>query len=506
MIVLLLAAIPAAAKTVEYDICIYSGTPAGIGAAITAAESGSKVILIEPTKHVGGMISNGLCHTDFRTFEGFTGTYFKHTQEVLEYYRKKYGPDSPQAKGSFRGTHAEPHVNRIVFERVLERNGIDIHYQAKLIKVNTLKNRSIKSLEIEMPGSRTKILAKAYIDCSYEGDLMAMAGVPYRIGREAKATYGESVAPDKADQQVQGYNFRLTMTKQDDIKVMPSKPAGYMRELFLDLLPLLESGKIKKIFCAWNGGMYKAQEPALPNEKYDINDVSHAAVRLSLPSINNAWPDGDAPTREKLFAEHLLHNIGMLYFLQNDDAVPEKFQEEARRWGLCKDEFIDSNHIPEQLYVREARRMHGMYTFTQRDVEQAPDDARAVFHADAIAMGDYGPNCHGTDHKGSRFGGRHTGEFYVAPPAYQVPYGSIVPKKHPNLLVPVALSASHVGFCALRLEPIWMALGRGCRCDSAYRPYRWHASASHPSTTHPAKASQARCRHSLRERCASRPP
>jgi FAD dependent oxidoreductase len=183
-------------------------------------------------------------------------------------------------------------------------------------------------------------------------------------------------------------------------------------------------------------------------------------VRLSLPGKNLGWPDGDAATRQAIFAEHLRDNVGLLFFLQNDFAVPAKFRDEAREWGWCRDEFTETGGLPPQLYVREARRMQGVRIFTQRDSEHAPDDARAVLHRDVIAMGDYGNNCHGTAREGTRFVGKHAGEFYNPVPPYQIPYGTLLPREVDNLLVPVAASSSHVGFCALRLEPIWMSLGQ----------------------------------------------
>jgi hypothetical protein len=300
-----------------------------------------------------------------------------------------------------------------------------------------------------------------FIDGSYEGDLMAMAKVTYRFGREGRDEHGESLAPEKADRRVQGYNFRFTMTQVEANRVPPLRPPGYDRADFVEVVPLLTGGKIKTVFCRWSGGMYKAQKPLLPNGKYDINDVSHGLVRLSLPQVNDAWPDGDAATRRRIFDEHLRHNAGLFYFLQTDSAVPDEFRKEARRWGFCRDEFTESNHLPEQLYVREARRMVGAYVFTEHDTDYAEGDARSVLRVDAIAMGDYGPNCHGTDHEGPRFGGKHTGEFYKPVAPYQIPYGALVPRggECANLLSPVAMSASHVGFCALRLEPIWMSLG-----------------------------------------------
>jgi hypothetical protein len=149
-----------------------------------------------------------------------------------------------------------------------------------------------------------------------------------------------------------------------------------------------------------------------------------------------------------------------LYFLQNDKRVPANYAEEARTWGLCNDEFVKTEHVPEQLYVREARRMVGQYVFTEHDSDQAQGDARSVLRTDSIAVGDYGNNCHGTSHVGPPIGGHHEGEFYKTVAPYQIPYGVIVPKSCDNLLVPVACSATHVGFCALRLEPIWTSLGQ----------------------------------------------
>jgi hypothetical protein len=151
-----------------------------------------------------------------------------------------------------------------------------------------------------------------------------------------------------------------------------------------------------------------------------------------------------------------------LYFLQNDPAVPEQYRQEAREWGWCRDEFVETGHLPPQLYVREARRMVGRHVFTEHDTDHAPGDSRSVLRPDAIASGDYGPNCHGTSHEGPRFGGEHVGEFYKPAPPYQIPFGVLLPRVEDceNLLVPVACSASHVGFCALRLEPIWTALGQ----------------------------------------------
>jgi hypothetical protein len=459
-----------AAEDLTADVAIYGGTPAGIAAALAAGRSGKQVLLIEPYSWVGGLVSNGLTHTDYHAYEGLSGTFLDFTRRVQAFYADRYGQDSQQVRDTHRGTHAEPRVNRLVFERML----------AEVPTIRVLTRHVLRRAQAGGPSATTAatlraitvlgpdqqavtVTALVYIDASYEGDLMALAGETWCVGREGRAQYGESLAPEKADGQLQAYNFRLTFTNVADNRVAIPEPAGYRREDFIDILPLLEQGAFKAVFTAKSGrdtGIYKAQFPQLPNGKFDVNDVSHSAARLSMPGANLAWPDGDAASRARIFAEHLRYNLGLLHFLQTDAAVPARWQEEARQYGLCRDEFPTNGHLPEQLYVREARRMVGQHVFSEGDMDQAPGDQRCVLRTDSIATGEYGPNCHGTAHEGPLFGGKHTGEFYQVVMPYQIPYGVMVPRKTGNLLVPVAVSASHVGFCALRLEPIWMSLGQ----------------------------------------------
>jgi hypothetical protein len=463
--VLGLAAGDATAALQRYDVVIYGGTPGGVATALAAAQLGQRVALIEPMRHVGGLLTSGLSHTDYHAYEGLTGTFLAFSRRVEDYYRRQYGPDSPQVKDCFRGTPGEPHVNERVLEQMLAG-----HRRLKVFKELTLKSvqrapgrEGRQRLEqvtfLDPAGRRETFAAQIFVDGTYEGDLMAMAGVAYRVGREGRDEFGESLAPEQGDRQVQAYNFRFIMTTNAANRVTPTAPPGYQREDFLGVLPLL-GNPIKKVFGYPSGCVVKAHEPALPNAKHDINDVSRGLIRFSMPGVSYDWPEGDAATRARIFAEHLRYNAGLIYFLQNDEAVPATFREEARRWGWCRDEFTDNGHLPWQLYVREARRMQGLHIFTQRDTAQSPGDARAVLRTDAIAIGEYGHNCHGTGHEGPFFGGKHTGEFYLPVPPYQIAYGTLVPREIENLLVPVAVSSSHVGFCALRLEPIWMSLGQ----------------------------------------------
>ena len=472
----------------EPDLLVYGATPAGIAAALAAAEDGEKVLLVEPTDRIGGMLTNGLSHTDFCTFESITGTFLDFTKRIETHYRETFGPDAPQTK-NFRGTHAEPKVNQLVLEKMLAAQPrITLWRSRTLDAVKCSTDGDSRSVEIAVfadeKNHRDQVSPRFFIDATYEGDLIAAAGVRYRVGREARGEFDEPLAPPRADSQVQAYNFRLTMTREPENRVAPKPPHGYKREDFTGILPLLKNRKIDRVFGMDGSVIFRAQEPPLPNGKYDVNDKPGALVRLSLPGANDAWPDGEGGSairsspledplsvppfsrlglafpRQRIFDEHLRWNIGLLYFLQNDTAVPAKFRDEAREWGWCRDEFTDNGHLPGQLYVREARRMIGKYVFSEKDTDYADGDARAVLHTDAIAVGDYGPNCHGTAHEGTRLSGKHSGEFFKPVPPYQIPFGVLVPRDVDNLLVPGACSATHVGFCALRLEPIWTSLGQ----------------------------------------------
>lgn len=452
------------------DVLVFGGTPAGIAAALGAAADGCSVMLVEPTHRIGGLVTSGLSHSDFHSRESLSGAFLDFARRVEAHYSDTYGPDSQQVTDCFGGTFGEPKVNLLVFEQMLsEYPGITILQNHQLVAVHVsgsedgsvAPRRSIRSVTInDQQNKRQTVLCRIAIDASYEGDLMAMAGVAWRVGREGRDEYREPLAPEVADEQLQAYNFRFIMTKDPGNRITPTAPAGYRREDFLGVLDALNSGEIHQIFDYPSHCIFKAQTPPLPNKKYDINDVSRNAVRLSLPGMNTEWPNGSMEQRQTIFSEHLRDQAGLLYFLQNDDTVPEKFRKQSQEWGWCRDEFEETRHLPPQLYVREARRMIGMHVYIQQDSEHAVNDARAILHMDSIAMADYGNNCHGTHHEGPRFGGRHTGEFYNPVPPYQIPYAVLVPRDVANLLVPVATSSSHIGFCALRLEPVWMSLGQ----------------------------------------------
>ena len=466
------AAVPAGgAEHRSSDVVIYGATPAGIAAAVAAAAADRSVVLVEPTARIGGMVTHGLSHTDFHSFEAINGPFLRFSQRVVDHYAKTYGGDSQQVRDCWRGTHGEPSVNLLVFEQMLaELPSVTVLTNHRLVAA-TVQHDRVTAVRFAVPDAgELTISPRVVIDASYEGDLLAAAGVPFRVGREARDEYGESLAPATADDALQGYNFRLCMTQQPENRLAVPVPEGYRREDYAAVIPLVEAGKFSSAF-GYPGSrfMLKAHLPGLPNGKRDINDVSKGLVRLSLPGRNRDYPEADLATRRRIEKEHLDWQLGLIHFVQTDPALPQAFREEAATWGLCRDEFVETNHLPAQIYVREARRMVGMHVYTEADTEYAPEDARSRLHRNAIAIGEYSHNCHGTGHAGPLIGGRHTGEFYKAVAPYQIPYGVIVPRKVQNLLAPVACSASHVGFCALRLEPIWMSLGEaaGLAADRA---------------------------------------
>jgi hypothetical protein len=453
----------------QVAVLVYGATPAGIGAALAAARGGHEVLLVDSTRRIGGLLTSGLSYSDFRSFEALTGSFLEFSRRVEAHYRDRYGDDSEQVKACFRGTHGEPRVNLRVLEQMLaEQSLIGIRRQWRLDGVETTplnhgRQSIVAASFVDGEGALHRVEARLFIDGSYEGDLIAAAGEPYHVGRESRAHYGEPMAGNEdgqADGQLQGYNFRFVMTTDPGNRVMPERPEGYRREDFTGVLPILAARRIEAVFHPGHGGIFRAHMPLMPNGKADVNDTPRAPVRLSMPDINDDWPEADHERRRELFDEHLYYHLGLLWFLQNDSEVPDDYRLPAREWGFCRDEFEDSGHVPPQLYVREGRRMTGQHVFTVHDTARDGNDVRARWHPDSIASGDYIHNCHGTGREGTRFDGRNTGEFYHRNQPFQIPYGVLLPQRSGNLLVPCAVSSSHVGFCALRLEPTWMVLGQ----------------------------------------------
>ncbi len=471
------------------DVVIYGATPAGIFAALNAAREGHSVALVEEYPHIGGLMTGGLSFTDFRSLESLSGTFNEYRFRVLDYYKKTYGPNSPQVADSYFGVNAEPKVTLLIFKQMLaEQPSIKVLTEHRLAKASVTKNKAgVSKINAATftdlaTGKPVTINGKIFIDATYEGDLAVAAGAEYRIGRESREEFCEIHAgkiftkngqivtgsTGEGDTRVQAYNFRLIMTDSAANRRMVERPANYRREEFLPIAEVFASGKVKQIFTQGKEGIFRVQP--LVNRKADINDIKNAPVRMSSLGENYAYPDGSPEVRAKIIAEHREHILGMIYFLQNDESIPLAARQEAWEWGLAKDEFTDNDgaairgaavrNFPYRLYIREARRIMGEVVFTENSTNIAPDSVRSFLEANSVAISDYSLNCHGVSPPGPLYPDMTEGDFNASPQPFQIPYGVMLPKKFENLLVPVAVSASHVGFCGIRLEPTWSALGQ----------------------------------------------
>lgn len=478
----------------SYDVVVVGATPAGIAAAVNAARQGKTVALMDEAPFVGGLLSGGLPKADFRSFEAVQGTFREFMNRVETHYAKQYGPQSAEVKLCLRGAQFEPKVARLVFEQMLkEQKNIRVFLKHRLQSAVMKpapngRNRITGIRLVTLPGLQPlELTGKVFIDATYEGDLMAAAGVPYRVGRESRREYGELYAgvvyfsdhwanggrilpgsTGEADKGVQSYNMRYVMSENPAKSIPISKPDGYKRADFQPALDYIKAGKIKSLTgkgeatpgLVWIGSQ-------LPNDKRDVNDNFHSPFTLSLPGEVDAWPEGSPAVRKRIYDRHKYHTLGLFYFLQTDSEVPEPIRAEARRYGLPNDEWPETDHFTPLLYVREGRRMVGEYVFTEHDALNAPGSIRTPLHKTSIAVGDYSLDCHAVKKPDNLHPGIPEGAFSSPTVPYQIPYEIMLPKTVDGLLVPVAVSASHVGFATLRMEPTWTALGQAAGLAAA---------------------------------------
>ncbi|MGN6213730.1 FAD-dependent oxidoreductase [Parafilimonas sp.] len=455
---------------VKPTVVIYGGTPAGISAAVAAARHGAKVILIEQTRHVGGMNTSGIgtAETEHLIEETISGI----PLEIYSRIGKAYGINKP-------AFYFESHVVEKVFVDLLAEQNVSVIYEAFVNSVNKTHN-AITS--ITLTNGKT-ISGNVFIDATYEGDLMARAGVSYTYGRESKTQYNESLAGirllDKpidvspyddsghllpgfveaknltngeASKRIINYNFRLMMSTNSDRVPFPF-PLHYDASRFITLKRLLAEKPDTKLadiidMYSWN----------YPPGKYETNNKQNAVISLGLFGGNTDYPDADYKKRQQIFQDHKDWTLGLLYFLQHDQSVPRTLHDEVNRYGLAPDEFKDNHNFPYYLYVREARRMIGSYVQTQKDIFENPKKP------DAIALGSHFVDCHHVQKVAiSQTQYINEGRIWVkVDKPYELTYRIITPKQNEctNLLVPVCVSASHVGFCSVRVEVTWMQLGQ----------------------------------------------
>lgn len=490
----------------DFDIVIVGGTPGGIMTAIAAAREGKTSVILERTQHVGGLPVNGLGATDISTRKATTGLFKEFVDRMFAYYTDKYGRDSEQMKDCSEGYHFEPKVAAIIFQEMLDEQKDKItvlkmrQFDAEPRNVILFDNK-IQEIYIlnRETGQRESYTGKVFVDATYEGDLGAAAGIPFRLGREGKDEFNEPGAgriykywrgPEaegstfQGDNAIQSYNYRLCLTNDPSNRVLPSKPTRYNREEYISLIDDVYTGRhtgaqmqtVTSEMIAENRrlvsggartqisgdvwGMAKLSSmTTLPNKKTDANNQHLALISTDLPEENWAWPTSEWAWRDR-FAERLKeYTLGLLWFAQNDKELPENFRKACREWGLAKDEYTDNDHFPRQVYVREGRRLEGEYFFTAHDALPVSPGERPPLHESSITASHYALDSHAVRKREP--GKVHLDGFLSYPTAvYTVPLGVIIPQQIDNLLIPVPVSGSHIGFSTLRMEPCWMALGQ----------------------------------------------
>lgn len=459
---------PREPREIEARVCIYGGTSGGVVAAVEAARRGLAVVLVAPEHRLGGMTSGGLGMTDIGAKEAIGGI-------AREFYQRVGARYGVEMEWRF-----EPHVAEQVFEDWLAEHDVRV-FRGEFLDEVRMAGPRVEALRTL---SGLTVRAKAFVDTSYEGDLMAAAGVSYTVGREGNARYGERlngaqlhhghqfttavdpfrVAGDPrsgllpgiesgedglrigdGDHRIQAYNFRMCLTAEARIRLPFPKPAGYRAEDHELLRRLAASG--------WDEWFEKFDP--IRGGKTDTNN--HGPVSTDLIGRNHAYPNGNYDTRERIFQEHVTHQQGMMWTLANDPAVPAALRERFAPWGLCRDEFVSTGGWPTALYVRESRRMVSDRVMTEADCRH---ERRA---ADAVALGAYNMDSHNC--RRLLVGGvlRNEGDVQEGVPGpYPISYRSIIPARGQaeNLFVPFCLSASHVAFGSIRMEPVFMELAQ----------------------------------------------
>lgn len=475
----------------DFEIVIFGATPGGLATAITAGRLGRRVAVLDQNDHIGGMTTSGLGKSDVEQKEYIGGLFREFTKRVYSYYRDKYGPDSENVKLCREGYYFEPSTaENVLNEMIGEAGDISIFLGYKLKHV-TVYDDCIKSIRTihTAEGSLHSFSGQVFVDATYEGDLYAGAGAEYRLGREGRTEFSEPHAgkifydyengkilpgsTGEGDNAIQAYTYRYCLTTDPDNSYVLSKlPENYDRNLYTGYFDDLNKGRLSapaKFHDGW--GYYPEHFDTmvrvlsvtdLPNSKVDAN-TNPRPLAFPFPEENIGYIEGNSEIRKRICDRHREISLGLIWFLQNDMEVPEKHRKMARKYNFPLDEFVDNNHFPFQLYVREGRRLKGEYTLTQHDVSSTLEHPESFSHPDTIAMGEF-PIDSFPVHKISDEN-RTVLEGYLGMLAhltspYEIPYRAMIPEKIDGLIVPVALSATHVAYCSIRMEPTWMSLGQ----------------------------------------------
>ncbi len=470
----------------DCDVVVYGATGSGVIAAIAAADEGSTVLLLEPGRYVGGMVTGGLSHTDYGDRTVIGGMAMEFYRRVAEHYQTHI----------FHWRGPEPHVGEKILKDWLRESGVTVRFKSRINSV-IKEGRIIRKVVLT---DGTEVSAKVFIDAGYEGDLMARAGVSYTWGREGRRDHNESwagrqpimqtshqidaqlnpfnndkeknvlalinprplVEIGEADKGIQSYCFRMIATNRPENMIPWPKPAHYDPAVF---------ELARRYYQARpDGGPLIHYWGTLPNDKSDINSSAGISTNL-LDGSSWDYPEANYAKRDEIWQWHKDYTLGLAYFLAHDSAVPSKVRDYMKTFGLCRDEYVDNDYFPHQLYVRVGRRMKGEYFLTQRDLM---DDTEKY---DSIGMGSYNIDVREVQRTYipiSRFPDLKYevyNEGYLSIPVeqYQIPYRSLVPKyaECQNLLVPVCVSGTHLAVASIRMEPQYMIMGQSAGVAAA---------------------------------------
>ena len=502
--------VAAAAQPREADIVIYGCTSAAVTAAVQARRMEKSVVMVCPEKHLGGLTAGGLGFTDTGNKNVIGGLSREFYRRVYQHYQKpeawrwqkreEYGNKGQGTEAVDQGLRTmwvfEPHVAERIFEDWIAEYKIPVVRNAWLDRQKGVRMQGGRIRSIRMLDGRT-FSGKMFLDATYEGDLMAAAGVDYHVGRESMQTYGEKwagvqtgvlhhrhhfgvlktpVSPyvipgdpysgvlprigtappgeyGSGDKKVQAYCFRMCLTQVPENRVPFPKPATYNPEEYALLLRIFEAG--------WRE-MFHKFDP-IPNAKTDTNN--HGPFSTDNIGRNWDYPEASYERRREIIQEHADYQQGLMYFMANDPRAPADVRAAMASWGLARDEFRDNNHWPHQLYVREARRMIGRHVMTENELlKRRPTP-------EPVGMGSYGIDSHNVQRYITAEGYvQNEGDIGVSTNGpYQIAYGSLAPKRGQaaNLLVPVCVSSSHIAYGSIRMEPVFMILGQSAATAAA---------------------------------------
>jgi hypothetical protein len=493
-----------------WDVVVYGGTSGAVISAVQAKKMGKSVVVVSPDKHLGGLSSGGLGWTDTGNKAVIGGLAREFYHRVWRHYQQpgawkwqkqeeygNKGQGTPAIDGSQRTMWIfEPHVAEQVFEDLVREHSLMVHRDQWLDRAAGVTKEGSRIAAIKTLGGQ-RYAGRMFIDATYEGDLMAAAGVAYHVGREANSVYGEEhngvqtgvlhhrhhfgvlkqpVSPyvvpgDPAsgvlpriskeppgefgtgDQRVQAYCYRMCLSDHPENRVPFPKPEGYDAKQYELLVRIFEAG--------WRETFDKFDP--IPNRKTDTNN--HGPFSTDNIGYSYDYPEASYERRREILDEHRRYQQGWLYFIANDPRVPKEVQTEMQRWGLAKDEFVDNAHWPHQIYVREARRMIGQYVMTENELRKKRPTP------DSVGMGSYTIDSHNVQRYITPEGHvQNEGDIGVPTGGpYSIAYGSLVPKRGQcdNLLVPVCLSSSHIAFGSIRMEPVFMILGQSAATAAA---------------------------------------